>query len=109
MIAIKIVMKKVFFLKSYDVQDLHEIGINSYAFDIVSAIEYMYEAVDYGKLILGGDIIEIKDHKPHLSYDNWYTQKSTPEETLQDALSFLRKYLERNYTEYPWRICIVTS
>jgi hypothetical protein len=100
-------IKKIFFSKEYEVIDLHDSGICNYAFDIISAIEYMYEATSCGKLILGGDIVILNDGVYTESYDSWYSDKRTPDETLSDALKYLRIYLERNHKELNWKICIV--
>ena len=93
------------FKKTYDVQDLSKIGINNYAFDLVSAIEFMYECVENKIRILGGDIINIKNGKASLSYDNWYSQNFVAEESLIDALNFLRHYYETKKGE-SWKIAI---
>ena len=102
-------MRKKFLEREYEVVDLKEIGCNEYAFDLVSAIAFLYEAASCGKRILGGDIIEkVGDHWS-VSNDNWYSEKETPEETLDDALNYLRNYLDRNYKLYPWKVSIVIS
>ena len=39
----------------YNVIDLQKYGIKNFAFDLPSAVSYMYEAVSNGFLILGGE------------------------------------------------------
>ncbi len=100
-------IKKTFFSKEYDVIDLHDSGISNYAFDIISSIEYMFEATLCGKRVLGGDIITIHNGTYSESNDSWYSNKKTPDETLSDALKFLKIYLERNHKNLDWKVCVV--
>ena len=72
----------------YNVIDLQKYGIKNFAFDLPSAVSYMYEAVSNGFLILGGDII-VNDHGIFVeSVDGWYSEKNTPLDTMQDALNY---------------------
>ena len=104
-------MIRTFFEKKYDVVDLNGInGSNEYAFDLISALEFMYEAVANGHKILGGDIY-VYDEKGRLtlSCDNWYSEKESPQETLDDAMDYLKIYFENSYNSYPWKIVVVIS
>lgn len=92
----------------YEVVELKKYGINNIAFDLPSAVSYMYEAVNNGMLILGGDII-VYDHGEFVeSSDNWYSNKKQPMDTMQDALDYLSSYWNNcNMKTFPWYIAIV--
>lgn len=47
----------VFFNKEYKVYDLRQYGLKGLYFDLVSAIDFMYCAVDHGEKILGGALL----------------------------------------------------
>ena len=67
-------MIRTFFEKKYDGVDLNGInGSNEYAFDLISAIEFMYEAVANGHKILGGDIY-VYDEKGRLRVHRRYDE-----------------------------------
>ena len=99
-------MKKVFWGKEFEVIDLHSIGIDNYAFDIVSAISYMYEAVAHRNAILGGDMLYFENDECTLTDDNWYSEKIQPLETLNDALEFLKKHCKYHPNVSKWVIAI---
>lgn len=84
----------------YEVIDLKKYGINNFAFDLPSAISYMCEAVNNNFLILGGDIIIIDNELYIESDDNWYSEKTEPKETMQEALNYLCSY---------WKNCHLDS
>ena len=99
-------MLRTFFFKRYEIENYDELGIYE-ALDVVSAIEYMFEAVDHGKRVIGGDIVEFKDGGYYLSYNNWSSSKDkTPQQTLEDALNYLRKYLSYNLKNYSFKVCV---
>ena len=92
----------------YEVIDLKEYGINNIAFDLPSAVSYMYEAVNKGFLILGGDIIISSQGKFFESDDNWYSNKKIPMDTMQDALNYLSRYWKNcNIKNSEWYITVV--
>ena len=99
-------MKIVFWGKEYEVIDLHSMGIDNYAFDIVSAISYMYEAVAHKNAILGGDILCFENDEYNFTCDNWYSEKIQPSETLNDALEYLKKYCAYHPNVSKWVIAI---
>lgn len=94
----------------YNVIDLQKYGIKNFAFDLPSAVSYMYEAVSNGFLILGGDII-VNDHGIFVeSVDGWYSEKNTPLDTMQDALNYLCLYWNNcKMKAASWYITIVLS
>ena len=100
-------MQKVFWNNEYDVIDLSCMGVNNYAFDIVSAISYMYEAVEHKNAILGGDIVSCENEEYAYTYDNWYSKKIQPSETLEDALEYLKKYCSLHPDVSKWRVVVV--
>ena len=59
----------VFFNKEFKVYDLRQYGLNGLYFDLVSAIDFMYCAVNQGEKILGGDII-VLEGKDYIESDN---------------------------------------
>ena len=101
-------MKKTFFNREYDVIDLSHLGINNFAFDLISSIQFMYDAISNGYRILGGDIITDINGQLELSIDNWYSQSKDPQETFFCALDYLKKYVQYN-SLINWKVAVVTS
>ena len=94
----------------YEVVDLSASGINNFAFDLPSAISYMCEATSNGLLILGGDIIVIDNDRYIESDDNWYSSKTDPTETMQDALNYLRCYWKNcNSDSSTWMVAVILN
>lgn len=92
----------------YEVIDLNEYGINNFAFDLPSAISYMWEAANNNFLILGGDIITVDYVGGYTESDNnWYSEKREPLETLQDAINYLCLYCRNSHLDLSsWKISI---
>ena len=102
-------MLKKFWNHVYDVIDLHEHGINNYAFDIVSAIMFLCEAASHDIIILGGDILNYQNAKYIESCYNWHSESVNPTESLEDAVNYLRKYLLRENADHLVKISVVLS
>ena len=91
----------------YEVICLKDFGINNIAFDLPSVVSYMYEAVSHGLLVLGGDIIVVEKDRYVESYDNWFSEKKEPLETMQDALDYLTRYWKTRKGSGEWYVSVV--
>lgn len=103
-------MKKIkAFGKEYAVIDLEEsLGIKNLVFDLVTAVEFILDAANFGEKILGGDILRKIDGEFTYSYDNWYSDSQVINETRDIALDFLRVYLQQ-FPVVDWIVSITTS
>ena len=88
--------------------DLKNDGLKDLAFDLVTSIRFMYCAVEHGVRILGGDILRQEGGKWWPCGDNWYSDASNPQETLQDALDYLKRYLASN-PHVDWVVSVFPS
>lgn len=102
-------MKKILYGEEFDLIDMTKDGYNDLVFDVISSIKFMYLATKNGELILGGDIItKNNDGKYEVSYDNWYSNSKSPEETFLTALDYLKIYMQGN-NNADWKVSVVSS
>lgn len=102
-------MKRVFYGKEFEVEDLREQGLCDIVFDFIPALEFMYLAIKNGEKILGGDII-VKDNKGGytISYDGWSCRSDLPEQTFIETLEYFDLILKNNNL-VDWKVSVVTS
>jgi hypothetical protein len=84
-------------------KSLEQLGISGVAWDWENAIKVVEFLCSCKYAILGGDVYGVADDKLKVTYDSWYENKDEKqskerfiEETKNKAISYIKKYYERN-------------
>lgn len=77
-------------------ESLSEAGVDGYGLTKESIISLMNSDLVEGTVVLGGDVYELNNGKPCLSFDNWYFDPtgspSDSEESIAKALEYVTRY-----------------
>ena len=100
--------KKLFESRGISLQD---IGVNNFALDKTSTLEYFQKLFKEHVAILGGDVYLLKDGKLKLTYDNWYCNRGESESMesyVARSIDEAKTYIE-NYSDDTALFCLVLN
>lgn len=94
-------MKKILYEKEFIIEDISQLGVKDLAFKPQEADRLIEHLKEKKVLILGGDIILIKQGAMEFAYENWYSNSSNYLDTYIAAKEFLDEckniYINQNY------------
>ncbi len=86
--------------------DLSDVGINGYAFDADAALEAIELLRNASVKILGGDVLEKVSNGYELSYDNWYYENGSVDESCNKAKKYIFNYQKKNGVRFVYQLII---
>jgi hypothetical protein len=99
-------VKKTFWDNEFELIDLSDEFNNDLIFDLISAIKFMYLAVEHNELVLGGDIYWKDKNGDYVSgCENWYCDEPDPQKTLLVALDYLNNCVKIN-PNIDWKVSV---
>ena len=89
--------------------NLDSLGIAAIAWEFLQAISVIEHLYNNGYIILGGDVFGFDSFSIKSTYDNWYYNKTDPnnnlEESKKKAIDYITRYRFANGDNYVY--CIV--